>query len=130
LYGPMASNTAGDAFVMIWGQLAVVEFSGYSNAVYGYDTRRGLPFVIEKGRPLRTTVDVKNSLKQSSKVLWLQHQDSIRGFDTWEDRFAAELKTGFGIVPAHRDKPIRSATKKGPNPSSPPNVPETPQESL
>lgn len=96
LEDPVSSN---NAFIMTIGNLVAVEFGGQSNAFYGYDARRELPFDLR--RPLQTPVGARNSLKHKAPVgvLWLQHQDGIRGYDTWEEMFAAELKDEFGIVP-------------------------------
>ena len=93
---PVGSN---NAFIMTIGNLVAVEFGGESNAFYGYDGRKDLPF--DMRRPLQTPVNARNSLKHREpvRVLWLQHQDGIRGYSRWEDMFAAELKDKFGIVP-------------------------------
>lgn len=100
LCGPI-DCTDGDAFIMTLGQLTVVEFSSYSNAMYGYDVNQGLPFVVEEGKLLRTTVDAPNSLKQTGNclVLRLRHQDGVAGFDRWESRFEHELAERLGIAP-------------------------------
>lgn len=96
LNDPVGSN---NAFVMTIGNLVAVEFGGESNAFYGYDRRKPLPFDFRK--VLTTPVDGRNSLKHKRpvSVLWLQHQDGIRGYKRWEDMFAAELKDNFGILP-------------------------------
>jgi hypothetical protein len=106
LYGPIDSSASStDAFIMTLGELVVVEFSGYSNAMYGYDKRRKLPFTIDQNSLLLTTVDAPNSLKHSEpcSALRLRHQDDVRGYETWEDRFADELKRKFGIVSPDKD---------------------------
>lgn len=92
-------NPSNNAFIMTFGSLVAVEFGGESNALYGYDQRRQLPF--DMSRPLQVPVDARNSLKHREpvRVLWLQHQDNIRGYAQWEDMFAAELRNKFGIVP-------------------------------
>lgn len=92
---PVGSN---NAFIMTIGNLVAVEFGGESNAFYGYDSRGDLPFDLR--RPLQTPIGARNSLKHKEpvRVLWLQHQDGIKGYRRWEDMFAAELKDKFGIV--------------------------------
>lgn len=95
---PLNDNVrSNNAFIMRMGPLVVVEFSGYSNACYGYDARGSLPFRLDM--PVVTPVDAKNSLKLSSKQLWLQHQDGIKGYQKWEDRFAFELASKYGVRP-------------------------------
>lgn len=94
LLAPVRTN---NAFIMRIGALVLVEFSGFSNACYGYDASVVLPFELD-GRPLTMPIDAANSLKSSRRVLWLQHQDEIRGFATWEERFEAEL-AAHGIYP-------------------------------
>ena len=89
-------NPYNNAFIMTMGDLVVVEFSGESNALYGY-SKRSLPFDLSK--PVRTPVDSRNSLKHSSRRLWLRHQDNIHGYDRWESRFRAELRDRFGLLP-------------------------------
>jgi hypothetical protein len=90
---------SNNAFIMTIGNLVAVEFGGESNAFYGYDRRKTLPF--DLSRPLQMPVGARNSLKHKEpvRVLWLQHQDGIRGYRRWEEMFAAELKDKFGIVP-------------------------------
>jgi hypothetical protein len=90
------ANPYNNAFIMTMGRLVAVEFSGESNAFYGY-RRRSLPFDLSK--PVRTTVDGRNSLKNSSSKLRLRHQDDIHGFGRWEDRFVDELRKRFGLDP-------------------------------
>jgi hypothetical protein len=92
-----ASGT-NNAFIMTMGNLKVVEFSGMGNALYGYDVQKQIPF--NTSQPLRLTVDARNSLKHKrERILWLSHQDGIRGWDEWEQMFEATLKENFGIVP-------------------------------
>jgi len=88
-----------NAFIMTFGKVVAVEFSGTSHALYGYDVRRPLPF--DTKSPLRLPVDAENSLKHDANVhaLWLSHQDGIQGWDQWEDRFEARLREDFGIEP-------------------------------
>lgn len=88
-------NVNNNAFIMKMGNLLAVEFSGQSNAFYGYNTSDGMPF--DLSRPVRTPVDGGNSLKLSSHALKLSHQDNILGFPSWEDRFEYELRTKFAI---------------------------------
>lgn len=93
---PLQDNVrSNNAFIMRMGPLVVVEFSGYSNACYGYDATRALPFRFD--RPLVLPKDATNSLKRTDHELWLAHHDGVRGFDKWEDRFAAELANKFRI---------------------------------
>ncbi|MEI7968364.1 MAG: EH signature domain-containing protein [Betaproteobacteria bacterium] len=86
-----------NAFIMRMGPLVIVEFSGYSNACYGYHAAAGLPFRLDMPVVLRK--DASNSLKLSNRELWLAHQDGIRDFETWEERFASELASSYGIRP-------------------------------
>lgn len=95
---PLNDNVrSNNAFIMHMGPLVIVEFSGYSNACYGYDARGSLPFRLDM--PVVTPVDAKNSLKRSSKQLWLQHQDGIKGYQKWETRFEFELASKYGVRP-------------------------------
>ena len=95
---PLQDNiAANNAFIMTMGDLVAVEFSGASNAFYGYSVKNRLPFDLTK--PVRTPVDGQNSLKNSSKALYLRHQDNVLGFNDWEDRFQVELRTKFNIRP-------------------------------
>lgn len=80
---------ANNAFVMHMGPVVMVEFSGQGNACYGYDGVEKLPFQYDA--PLVTSVNARNSLKHSSRVLWMNHQDNVHGFDRWEDRFEHQL---------------------------------------
>lgn len=87
-----------NAFVMTMGDLVAVEFSGESNAFYGYSVKRRLPFDLTK--PVRSApVDGRNSLKNNARVLYLTHQDGAHGYSKWEDRFKEELQDKFGLVP-------------------------------
>ncbi|MCU0755165.1 MAG: EH signature domain-containing protein [Xanthomonadales bacterium] len=79
--------SANNAFIMRMGSLVMVEFSGYSNACYGYKATQ-MPFVLGRD-PLTTRMDAPNSLKHSRAELWLWHKDGTR--ETWEQRFEAEL---------------------------------------
>jgi len=84
-----------NAFVMVMGDVVAVEFGSDGNALYVY--RRGnLPF--DTAEPLRLPVNATNSLKNSSAVLTLSHQDNIRGYSRWEDRFDAALKSNFNLA--------------------------------
>lgn len=89
---------ANNAFIMTMGDLVAVEFSNSKNAFYGYSLKRTLPFVLTKP-VLRTPVDGPNSLKSSSHLLKINHTNGVLGYDTWEERFAAELKHHFGLLP-------------------------------
>lgn len=102
---PIADN---NAFIMTIGNLVAVEFGGQSNAFYGYDSRRALPFRYDQ--PLQVPVDARNSLKHHApvRVLRMRHQDGIHGFDTWEEWFAQELKDKFGILPDGMAMPYRA----------------------
>lgn len=90
------SNRDNNAFIMRLGPLVVVEFSGNSNACYGYDATKNLPFRLDQ--PVVTPKDRKNSLKRSDRTLWLQHQDGIHGYARWETRFLTELAK-HGVQP-------------------------------
>ena len=91
--------SANNAFIMTIRDLVVVEFGGDSNALYGYDGRRSLPF--SHDLPYEIRVGESNSLKHKEPVgvLWLQHQDGIKGYTRWEDMFEAELRDQFGVQP-------------------------------
>jgi len=84
------TNGLNNAFIMTMGDLVAVEFSGASNAFYGYDAKCRLPF--DLSQPVRTPVDGHNSLKNSERALYLRHTDNALGFDYWEDRFEEELR--------------------------------------
>lgn len=86
-----------NAFIMRVGDLLAVEFSGESNAFYGYSVNNGIPFDLKK--PVSTPVNGKNSLKQSKHKLKLSHQDNVLGYADWEDRFEEELRAKFGLRP-------------------------------
>ena len=91
------TDRSNNAFVMTMGPLVAVEFGGMGNAFYGYDTRRALPF--DLSHPVGTTVNARNSLKHSQRMLWMQHQDGIKGWNKWEEMFEATLKKEFDIRP-------------------------------
>jgi hypothetical protein len=93
---PLQDNVkSNNAFIMRIGPVVIVEFSGFSNACYGYTFNDSLPFRFDK--PLVLPKDSKNSLKHSSRELWLSHKDGINGYKTWEERFEAELAGRFGV---------------------------------
>jgi hypothetical protein len=92
-----ATGSLNNAFVMTMGPLVVVEFGGMGNAVYGYDARRKHPF--DMSQPVGIGVDARNSLKHSHRMLWMQHQDGIKGWNRWEEMFEATLKQEFDIKP-------------------------------
>jgi hypothetical protein len=121
-----SSDSNNNAFIMTMGSLVAVEFSSQSNALYGYDKNHPLPFTLSK--PVVTPKDVRNSLKHSDCILWLTHQDNIKGWARWEQRFEAELLRKFGIRPDESGK--KSVTSRTPsippansNPSIPPPSP-------
>jgi hypothetical protein len=138
---PLQDNVrTNNAFIMRMGSLVIVEFSGYSNACYGYNANKALPFRFDM--PVVLPKDIKNSLKHSNRELWLAHQDGVRGFETWEERFEAELAKGYGIKPkSAKSQPIvmtrpiqapeppppatrtapPSATQPAPSPTAPPS---------
>lgn len=96
-------NAYNNAFIMKFDDLLAVEFSGQSNAFYGYSVRRTLPFDLSK--PVRSApVNGRNSLKNDAHVLKLSHQDGVHGYTYWEDRFKDELQTNFGIKPGGHKK--------------------------
>lgn len=95
LYTPLRSP-AGDqnAFIMTLGNLVVVEFSNFSNALYAYD-KNDIPFDYDQS--LRMPVDAPNSLKQSRpySLFKLTHTG---GYTDWEDKFADRIEQRTGIV--------------------------------
>jgi hypothetical protein len=91
------TDSSNNAFIMTLGDLVAVEFGGMGNAFYGYDVRKTLPF--DASRPVGTTVNGTNSLKNKNRILWMQHQDGIKGWDKWENMFEATLKDHFSIRP-------------------------------
>ncbi|MBY4596398.1 EH signature domain-containing protein [Ottowia caeni] len=96
-------NASNNAFIMRIGDLLAVEFSGASNAFYGYSVTRTLPFDLSK--PVKSApVNGRNSLKNDAKVLYLRHQDGVHGYTYWEDRFKDELQANFGIKPGGQKK--------------------------
>ena len=95
------ASGSNNAFIMRMGSLVAVEFSGMGNALYVYDSSTSVPF--ETTRILRLGVDQQNSLKSSSKILWLKHQDGIYGWEKWDEFFDATLKDNFGIIPAENN---------------------------
>lgn len=104
-----------NAFIMTMGDLVAVEFSGESNAFYGYSVKRRLPF--DLSRSVRSApVNGRNSLKNDARVLYLRHQDNVHGYSYWEDRFRKELQDEFGLIPG------RQATRRvvaSPEPAHP-----------
>lgn len=91
------TNRYNNALIMTFGDLVAVEFSGESNAFYGYSLKRTLPFDLNTS--VRTApVNGRNSLKNDVCVLRLGHQDNILGHARWEDRFKEELKDSFGLM--------------------------------
>ena len=120
------TDSSNNAFVMTIGDLVAVEFGGSGNAFYGYDTRKNLPF--DLSRPVVTTVDAKNSLKHKQRMLWMQHQDGIKGWTLWEEMFEATLKKEFDIKPnaVIRRLPARVASTPLPLRSVSPATPLAP----
>lgn len=108
------TDSSNNAFIMTIGDLVAVEFGGMGNAFYGYDIRKILPF--DASQPVGTTVNAKNSLKHKNRLLWMQHQDGIKGWDTWEHMFEATLKDHFDIKPNAASK--RNASRVVPSPSA------------
>jgi len=103
LVGLDDGNAYNNAFVMRLGDLLAVEFSGASNAFYGYSVKRTLPFDLSK--PVKSApVNGRNSLKNDTRMLYLRHQDGVHGYTHWEDRFKDELQTKFGIKPGGQKK--------------------------
>lgn len=92
-----ATDSSNNAFVMTMGSLVAVEFGGMGNAFYGYDGRDVLPFNLSQ--PVVTGKNARNSLKHDQRILWLQHQDGIHGWNKWEQMFEATLKKEFNIRP-------------------------------
>jgi len=111
------STPSNNAFIMTMGDLVAVEFSGESNAFYGYSLKQTLPFDLTK--PVRSgPVNGRNSLKNDNRLLYLTHQDNILGYPEWEDRFKHALQDNFGLVPGQKQRtpaPGRPA-KPGPVP--------------
>ncbi|RZO91449.1 MAG: hypothetical protein EVA59_13300 [Limnobacter sp.] len=120
----MTNDRLNNAFVMTIGNLIAVEFGGSGNAFYGYDKSGDLPF--DMLRPVDTTVDAKNSLKRSDKIIWLKHKDGIHGWSKWEEMFAATLKQHFNILPDSSLK-VRKATVPPPAPSPQAVTPKRPE---
>lgn len=113
---PLSDNVrSNNAFIMRMGPLVVVEFSGYSNACYGYDARHALPFRYDM--PVVMPVDGKNSLKNSTRELYLRHQDGVQGYEQWEERFEAELAVNFGVEP--KQSSTTQVILKKPTPPAP-----------
>lgn len=120
------TDSSNNAFVMTMGPLVAVEFGGMGNAFYGYDTRRTLPF--DLSLPVGTTVNARNSLKHSQRMLWMQHQDGIKGWNKWEEMFEATLKEEFEIRPnvVSQRAPTRAAASQATAPVPPPALPVRP----
>lgn len=118
---PLQDNiAANNAFIMKMGDLVAVEFSGASNAFYGYSVKNRLRFDLTQ--PVRTPVDGQNSLKNSSKVLYLRHKDNA--LTNWEGRFQDELRSKFNIRPGVTS-PRRVVVERQWNdaPAPPPSLP-------
>ena len=94
---------------------------GESNAFYGYDVRKTLPF--DASRPVGTTVNAPNSLKHKHRMLWMRHQDNIKGWNKWEDMFEATLKENFDIRPNAAPKRAGSRVAAPATALVPPQIP-------
>lgn len=117
------NKPVNNAFVMTMGDLVAVEFSGESNAFYGYSVKRSLPFDLSK--PVRNApVNGKNSLKNDARVLYLRHQDNVHGYSDWEDRFKEELQDKFGLIPGRQAgrRVVSSPAPAAPAPRAQPAV--------
>lgn len=96
LKGSVSSN---NAFIITLGNLVAVEFSAMGNALYGYK-KDNLPFVFDSGKPLRLIGRVSESLKNPEQsVFRLKHQDNIKKYPRWEDRFESILAEEFHVLP-------------------------------
>jgi len=113
-----------NAFIMTMGNLVAVEFGAHGNAFYAYDSRKNLPFEVKK--PLYLAVDAPNSLKHSSRLMKLRHQDDIHGFATWEDMFARRLQDHFGVRPGQVLASPHMPRTNGPASSPPPSPSRAP----
>jgi hypothetical protein len=115
------TDSSNNAFVMTMGSLVAVEFGGMGNAFYGYDERKVLPF--DMSQPVVTAKNARNSLKHSQRMLWMQHQDGIKGWNKWEGMFEATLKKEFDIRPnvVAQRAPTRAAVPQ-PTPRPPPTA--------
>ena len=121
---PLQDNVrTNNAFIMRMESLVIVEFSGYSNACYGYKANEALPFRFDM--PVVLPKDIKNSLKHSNRELWLAHQDGVRGFETWEERFEAELAKGYRIMPKSAASRPVAMTRPTQTPTPPPQARRT-----
>lgn len=79
----LTDGGSGNAFIMMIGDLVVVEFGTPGNAAFLFD-RKNIPFRLDLDH-----VSVKD-LKSNEKIYFakLVHQDGIHGFSKWEDRFS------------------------------------------
>jgi len=102
------SDGSNNAFVMTFGELVAVEFSGKGNALYGYSSSRKLPF--DLSQPVVTTMNARNSLKQDKRILKMSHTDNVKGHDKWESYFEETFKHEFGLIPKSVDH--KKALKK------------------
>ncbi|MCV2355375.1 EH signature domain-containing protein [Paucibacter sp. B2R-40] len=117
------TDSSNNAFVMTMGDLVAVEFGGMGHALYGYDQSKVLPF--DMAHPVVTTVDAKNSLKHKQRMLWMSHQDGIKGWNKWEEMFEATLKQEFGIKP--NVEPRRVARSQTPSAAKDATAPSSSQ---
>lgn len=118
----LGTDSSNNAFVMTMGNLIAVEFGGMGNAFYGYDRSSGLP-PFDMSEPVFTTMNVKNSLKHSSRPMWLKHTDGIHGWTRWEEMFEATIKKHYGISSGAAST---STAREKPAPRTPPNPTATP----
>ena len=102
-----AASPTNNAFIMTIHGHVVVEFSGRANATYIYKNDGALPF--DATRPVQTTKNAANSLKNDACELRLRHQDGILGFPFWENMFAYNLEHHCGIA-ATSEQATRSRT--------------------
>jgi EH_Signature domain len=122
------TDSSNNAFIMTLGNLVAVEFGSMGNAFYGYDVRETLPF--DASLPVGTAVNAFNSLKHKNRMLWMQHQDEIKGWNKWEDMFEATLKEHFDISPDAAVKRVTSRLAGTEPTSAPAPVPAPEQRSL
>lgn len=89
-----------NAFIMIMGPHAFVEFGAMGNAAYVYLTA-ALPFDLTHGNAF-SSGDLKNKGRAIDRLM---HKDNVRGYRTWERRFDSELFLSYGIRANDADLP-------------------------